>query len=73
MVCLKTWYPCQGNRPLKRNISVYAKDSRSSRRLPIRPKWACTLAYRTVPLNFNKNSKDHPKKGLTYIKPKQVI
>lgn len=36
--------PCHGSFPLKRNISVYAKDSRSSLLLPVLPKCACTLA-----------------------------
>lgn len=34
-----------------RNINVYANDSRSSLRLPVRPKCACTLAYLIVPLS----------------------
>lgn len=45
-----TWYPCHGRRPRKRKTSVYARDSKSSLRLPVLPKWAWTLAYRTVPL-----------------------
>lgn len=45
-----TWYPCQGSLPRRRNTSVYARDSRSSRRLPVLPRCACTLAYLTVPL-----------------------
>jgi len=35
---------------LSRKSSVYARLSRSSRRLAVRPRCACTLAYRTVPL-----------------------
>ena len=31
---------------------MYAKDSRSSLLLAVRPKCACTLAYRTVPLHI---------------------
>jgi len=48
--CSSTWKPCHGRRPLRRNMRVYARDSRSSRLLPVRPRCAWTLAYRMVPL-----------------------
>ena len=35
---LSPWYPCQGSFPLRRNIRVYARDSRSSRREEFRPR-----------------------------------
>ena len=54
-----TWYPCQGSLPLRRKTSVYAKDSKSSLRLAVLPRCACTLAYRTVPLHHRQGSHMH--------------
>ena len=36
-------------------MRVYARDSRSSRLLAVLPRCACTLAYRTVPLQMGSN------------------
>ena len=40
-----------GQAALEQEKSVYARDSRSSLLLAVRPRCACTLAYRTVPLH----------------------